>query len=141
MTLTPLERSALDLLVGGEDPDLARLREQVDSVTVTRRDLTGVGFYTHFSLPLGASPAAGITKAPIADVYGEVEGLPQPVGFSLWVKDGLLDCLECWIHDRKWPDDAELKRVYYVRPVSGDQGALVEVATRDVRWALGHRAA
>jgi hypothetical protein len=136
VTPTPLENAALELLVGGDDTNLAALRLQMEHLQVTRREFTGVGFFTFFQVPNEAPAATGLDVSDLSDVFGEVVGLPHPVGFILFLRDGFLECLECWIVDDEWPEPAVLKRAYYMRPVSGTSGGLVEVSTRAVRWAL-----
>jgi predicted transcriptional regulator len=66
-------------------------------------------------------------------VYAEVSGLNHGAGFLLFVKDGTLDVLECFIHEDSWPADAALHRLYYVR--ADRDGMLVETGERDLHWA------
>jgi hypothetical protein len=72
----------------------------------------------------------------IHDVYAEVTGLQYGAGFLLFVVDGLIDTLECFIVESAWPTDARLTRLYYHRPKDESGGNLVETADRDLEWAL-----
>jgi len=77
----------------------------------------------------------------IGDVHAEIAGLEHDAGFLLIVTNGAIDVLECFSVDDAFPEQPELKRAYYVRPVSGDTGSLVETQNRDLSWALRDRAA
>ena len=54
MTLTPFERIILDALLAGDLPDLAILRQQAMTASVTEREMTGLGFLTTLSVPDGS---------------------------------------------------------------------------------------
>jgi len=54
MTLTPFERIILDALLAGDLPDLAILRQQAMTASVTEREMTGLGFFTTLSVPDGS---------------------------------------------------------------------------------------
>jgi hypothetical protein len=72
----------------------------------------------------------------IGDVYAEVTGLEHPVGFLLFVDDGALNFLECFIVDDRWPETPTLRRPYYVHPATPGSASLVEIEERDLAWAL-----
>ena len=72
----------------------------------------------------------------IGDVSAEVIGLEHPAGFLLFVDDGALNFLECYIVDDQFPEPATLRRLYYVHPVTPGDIGIVETKERDLGWAL-----
>ncbi len=134
--MNELEHRALEMLLGGEDQLLDLLRGQVRVASVESRDFTGVGSFTYLSVPESARRAANCARLVLGDVYAEIEGLKHPAGFLLFVNDGAVDCLECFIVDDQWPHAAKLRRAYYVHPAVPESGNLVETKSRDLVWAL-----
>jgi hypothetical protein len=133
-SLTDLEYAAMTALLAGDDPLLARLRDQLAGASVTGREFTGAGFFTSFA-PGDTGKQARTPRIVIGDVYGELVELHYPVGFLLFVTEGLIDTLECFIHDDKWVDNPTLKRLYYVRKADGGNPTeLLETAERDLGW-------
>ena len=136
--LNEMEKRALEMLLAGADDRLAILRSQLNSATVDRREMSGAGFFTHLSIPLDVPLLVpGPKRMVIGDVYAEVNGLQHPAGFLLFVDDGALNFLECFIADDRWPEAATLRRPYYVHPVTPGNASLVETKERDLGWALG----
>ena len=116
--LNEMERRALEMLLAGDKPELALLRAQLSSATVVSRDFTGVGFFTQLLVPAELPRVRGCARLILADVYAEVTGLEHDAGFVLFVSEGAIDVLECFIVDERWPDDAMMRRPYYVRPAT-----------------------
>jgi hypothetical protein len=135
--LNEMEKRALEMLLAGADERLTILRSQANSATVDRREMSGAGFFTHLSIPLDVPRLVpGPKRLVIGDVYAEVTGLQYPAGFLLFVDDGALNFLECFIVDDRWPETATLRRPYYVHPAAPGKASLVETKERDLGWAL-----
>ena len=139
--MNELERAILDKLLHGDDPILHVLRDQASSAQVRDREYTGSGFFTTFSISPSAPRLAEPPRLIIGDVYAEITGLEHDAGFLLFVNTGIVDTLEGFGVDDAFPEQPHLKRAYYVRPVSGESGSLMETPTRDLAWALRDRAA
>jgi hypothetical protein len=63
--LDELEKRALEMLLAGADDRLAILRSQLNAATITHREMSGVGFFTHFSIPQDVAllvPGPSITQ-------------------------------------------------------------------------------
>jgi hypothetical protein len=130
-----LERNVLAMLLAGDHPSLTVLREQFAVVEVEAREFSGVGFFTELRVPPSAPRLEGRPRLIIGDVHAEVSGLEHPVGFLLFVSDGALDMLECFIYDDQWPTHAPtLMRAYYVH--TGERGEVVETPSRDLQSAF-----
>jgi hypothetical protein len=135
--LSELERAVLSALLAGDDPRLATLGEQLEVATVTGRDVTGAGFFTRFSVPPPVARVAEPIKNPIDDVCAELAGEEHPAGFLLWLEDGALQALEGFSYVESWPQDARLRRLFYVR--SEPAGGRTETDERDLGEALEPR--
>ena len=134
--LNEMERRALDMLLAGDTPELAVFRAQLTSATVAGREFTGVGFFTQLSVPAELPRVRGCVRLVLSDLYAEVAGLEHDAGFVLFVRDGAIDVLECFIVDDRWPDDATMRRPYYVRPATPGSSSIVETEERDIEYAF-----
>jgi hypothetical protein len=76
-------------------------------------------------------------------VNGEVEGLKYEVGFVLFLAEGAISTLECFNYgDETFPENAILKRAYYVTESGKKAGKLTllgETNVRDIGWMLGKK--
>ena len=129
LELEPIERDAMRMLLAGDHPALEILRQQFAQSTVTKREYTGVGFFTDFAVP----DCLTVVRKPriiIADVSAEIEGLEHGCGFILFVETGELT-LEChlWGED-ELPRDANYTRLYYIH--QPNPPAVEETETRDM---------
>ena len=136
--MTELESQVLSLLVAGDHPDLALLRQQAAHAVVVTRKYTGVGFFTKLAVDPVQPSADNLGTRNIHDVYAQLTGLDHEAGFILWIERGVIDCLESWIVDSAWPAAPQLVRAYYARPAPRRPGGgdIVFSDTRDLAWAL-----
>lgn len=102
--LNDLERAVMHMLLSGEHPALATLREQADRSRLREREATGVGFYCHFDVPEDAPVVEHATDFEIGDVNGQIQGLVHGAGFVLFIRGGRIDFLEGFSYDEPWPD-------------------------------------
>jgi hypothetical protein len=103
-TLEKLERAVMERLLDGDHPALAALRQQLPFLTVKSRRLTGVGFFTEFSLAEGVRAATLVDpKIRFGDVEASIDGLRHGAGFLLYIDNGLLQELEGYTYDEPWP--------------------------------------
>ncbi len=103
-----LEQKLMDLLLQGDHPTLAVLRQQYSSAKVIRREFSGVGFFTTFKVP------ENIPKVTPENISGgnvdiELENMPNGAGCVLFVRDGKINMLECYSHTDPWPDRIVIK--------------------------------
>jgi len=101
MELTELERAVLEKLLAGEHPLLDVLRLQLAKCRVTKREMTGHGFFA--DLDVGDMQAAGDVKVRFGDVAAEIEGMPDGAGFVVFIEHGRLSMLEGYGYDDPWP--------------------------------------
>ena len=103
-----LEQKLIELLLQGEHPTLAVLRQQYASAKVVRRKFTGTGFFTDFELP-EAIPLTTPRNITGGNVNIQLENLPYGAGCVLFVRDGKLHQLECYTNAGPWPDRIVIK--------------------------------
>ena len=134
--MNEIEKRALELLLAGDNATLHVLRTQLSAATVANREYTGVGFFTRLAVPTEAPRLKNRGKLVVGDVYGKIAGLAHDAGFLLFVNNGAIDCLECFIVDDRWPENAVMERAYYVRRATTASSNLIETKERDLEWAL-----
>ena len=103
--LTILEKHVLEMLLREDDEILDVLRQQVEHAQVSSREMTGVGFFTHFALPAETVRVKGSPALKLGDVNGVANNLKHGLGFLLYVTDGVLSMLEGYTYDEAWPDE------------------------------------
>src|SRR5579871_5101850 len=101
--MTDIETQALTYLLQGEHPVLAVLRDQLRALSVADREFTGVGFFTNFTVPESAVRLSPPGRMVIGDVHAEIDGLEHGAGFILFIENGAIKTLECFIHEAAWP--------------------------------------
>ena len=100
--LTDLELSVIRMLLDGDDPALATLRDQLEHTLVQKRQFTGVGFFADLRVSGESPPAAA--SGHLGD-DAEIEGLEHGAGFVLFIEDGYLHMLEGYTYGSEpWPD-------------------------------------
>ena len=90
---TELELAALHSMFS-ETPELAaKFERQLSVATATKRENTGVGFFTSIAVPLAAPPVA--RSEPLhGETHARLPGLEPGLGFVLFLENGRLHTLE-----------------------------------------------
>lgn len=101
-TLPSIERDALNLLLSGGDTTYRELRSQLMHVAKVERTETGAGVYAVFSLDDEAKPVQDEGTFQLSGVFAVSEKCGE-IGFLLYVKDGLIDCLEAYGYEEVYP--------------------------------------
>jgi hypothetical protein len=114
ITLTPIEREAMKMLLDGNDSTMSTLRAQFGVATVAKKEMTGVGFFVNFSMPADVPRVSSEPNFEIGDVVGQVEGVKHGIGFLLFVTDGILSMLEGYTHDDPWPEQISNFKLNYL---------------------------
>jgi hypothetical protein len=112
--LDKLEAAVLRALFEGDEPLLQPFRSQVEVCWVTRRELTGVGFFTDLGLPQDI-PKVSLNRrrATLCDIHAEIPGLRYGAGFIVYIEDGLLVLLEGYSYQEEWPTNVEDFKLSY----------------------------
>ena len=94
------------------------LREHLAHASVSRREFTGVGFATHFTVPSDAPVRRDLSETAIYDVGADIRGLTHGASFVLFIRDGVLSFLEGVTTTGDWPEDTDDFRVYRFQAAS-----------------------
>ncbi|MBN9409214.1 MAG: hypothetical protein J0H69_08700 [Burkholderiales bacterium] len=107
LSVTSLEKQALDRALDGPQPWMPFLRAQAAVICVKDRRSTGVGQFVEFELPLGVSPVPEEFRDSIFAPSVQVihPALPYGGSFILWIEDGFINTLECVANAAEWPLD------------------------------------
>lgn len=123
--LNEIEGAVLDKLLAGEVPALQVLRSQRQQLRVTKREVTGVGFYTEFGHPPDSVRLRAPTRVCLGDVLADMQGIEHGAGFVLFIEDGLITMLEGYTTaNERWLESTTLRSLRYWPP-ERDLGALM----------------
>ena len=116
-TLEEIIKNVMDKMLFGLNELLGELKEQYNGLKIVSVEETGVGFYVDFETENNTVKALDekvfLQKFQIGDVYGNVEGIIDAVGFILFVKDGFITMLEAYTNGiDSWPDDNDIELIY-----------------------------
>ena len=112
-----LVHRVMPLLLDGEHPALASLREQYRRAKIGAVELSGAGFFLDFEVPPDA-PRAHPANFTGGSALIELAGAPHGAGCALFVRDGVLSMLEGFVYgDGVWSEEAQVLAVSDVTPV------------------------
>lgn len=111
------------MLLSGDAEILSALREQFEVTKVARREMTGSGFYTQFAVSDSTRRVPGNRSFKFGDVIAKIPGLNFGAGVLLYVKDGVLDMLEGYSFEEKWPEQISNFELSYTTGAQGDMDA------------------
>jgi len=124
LDLNALEQRVMEMLLAGDDPVLRILRQQFHSANVVARELSGVGFFTKFSVPPAIQRVKERKLSHLGDVKAEIEGLEYGADFVLHIRNGAIDCLEGSTCEGAWPESVQNFHISYIDGDERDLTAL-----------------
>jgi hypothetical protein len=101
--LLELVARLMPLLLEGQHPAVAVLREQYKLSRVGAVELTGVGFFVSFEVSIDA-PLCDPLRFAGGHVKIEAAGVQHGAGCVLFVRDGRLATLEGYTYADEWPE-------------------------------------
>ncbi|MEA9554857.1 hypothetical protein VC273_02610 [Xanthomonas nasturtii] len=107
--LSTFERQAI-ATIAIFDPQREIVLAQLAKTTCVSRDYTGVGLYTELQVDPTA-PKFDDARWKIKDMpkgHTEHPELSSGAGLILWIKAGVISCLEAYIYEGRWPQDKSL---------------------------------
>ena len=108
MDYLPIEKAALETFIKSNEAISNALRNQIDNSHVLSRRHTGAGFFTEIAV---SSQCESITLAepgPLSNVICQINGVENFGEFLLYVKDGIITCLEGYTFGcESWPEGIE----------------------------------
>jgi len=106
--LTSFEKTIIDALLEGNDPNLSLIKQQLQNIESLERTFTGVGFFIDFQIHPSKIYKLTVNVKPFGDVIAELKGLKYGVGFVLFFKDGYISTLEGYTHSEDWPETPKI---------------------------------
>ena len=110
---TPLENAVLDTLLDRPGEPYETIRRQLSFATVSRREFTGVGFFTDFVLSSDAPVGRDLPNMEIGGVGAELPGVKHGAGFLLFVRTGVVSMLEGYTYGEDWPVHIDEFRIFH----------------------------
>lgn len=84
---------------------------------MTKRESSGVGFFTEFGHPDDVSRLPTSKSIRFGDVLAEVDGLEHAAGFVLFIDNGLITMLEGYSNaNETWPEKVGTFELRYRAP-------------------------
>ena len=109
---TPLEKAVLDMMLDKPGEQFDVVRQQLAHATVSKREFSGVGFFTNFAVPTDAHVRRDLPPMEIGDVGAEFPSLQHGAGFLLFIRDGVVSMLEGFTYDEAWPERTDEFKVH-----------------------------
>ena len=110
--LTELERAAIEAILAEKSDHFGVLSEQLQSVTVEKRENTGGGFLTTISV--SSLARAAIVSSPLGlNVYASVDGMEYGLGMLLFFEHGRMSLLEGYSVGDEDTSPIELRQVAF----------------------------
>jgi hypothetical protein len=125
-TQAALEKAVLEKLLNGKSETFQILFRQYQASRVINREMTGVGFFTYFSVPRDIPPLPGTPSFSFGDVHAKLTGLKEGAGFLLTVNKGYLYDLEGYSYEEPWPQSFELIRLFYSEDGNRNEEKVIE---------------
>jgi len=113
MDFNAFEKDVMKKLLSGEEETLNILREQYKQATLKKREYTGHGCFTYFSVPESAQ-AIGQQDLQFGDVEANIEGLGNGIGFVLFITNGKIDFLESYTYGEVFPKKIKKYEISYI---------------------------
>lgn len=122
------ENKVMEMLLCGENEVLEKLRRQFKTAKVKRREFTGVGFFTDFTVEKNLDFSINNKTFCYGDVYSNERGIVGDLGFILFIKNGYIDMLEGYTVYDVWPKECESIHLTY------DTGGKRDIEKISVAW-------
>jgi hypothetical protein len=113
-TLTNLEQAVLEKLLSGESDRYRILHNQIPALRVSERKMTGVGFFTRFSIPDDIPKVPDEATFQTGGVGANINDLGHGAGFVLFVQDGQIATLEGYTYDEPWPRNVHSFHLHFI---------------------------
>ncbi|MHA3774878.1 hypothetical protein ACXR0O_25440 [Verrucomicrobiota bacterium sgz303538] len=102
------EIAVLSILLEQPGEPFSTVRQQLALASAADRELTGAGFYRHFTVPSDASVRRDLQDCEIDGVIADHPELESGAGFILFIRDGTVSFLEGFTYGvTDWPTDED----------------------------------
>jgi len=102
------ELAAIRLILEREAREYPALMKQIESLLVSKREFSGVGFFTNFEIPRQDSSNITFPKLVLGNsVIAKLPGLKNDCGFALFIGEEGIEMLEGFTYGEPWPDSTD----------------------------------
>lgn len=81
------------------------LLSQLERITVQKRKFSTYGFSIHYAVTTGKDTLKDGKNLQLGKHQWNINGLQNGSDYILWVKNGLISCLEGFSYNEPWPDE------------------------------------
>lgn len=96
------ENDVITAIINKESEISENLYMQYIHSKVISREFTGYGFYTMYSVDPKYKNKI-VKNAMLGEINATLNDLKHGAGFILYINNGLIDMLECYTYDEKFP--------------------------------------
>jgi len=111
--LNSLEHAVMKKLLDRNSEPFVALKNQYQALKVKSRKLTGVGFFTYFSMSDDVPPLPDASSFHIGDVGAYLNDHALEVGFVLFIREGRIRELEGYTYEEPWPKEVTSFELFY----------------------------
>ena len=82
-----------------------KLQSQFEKITVQKREFSTYGFSTYYSVTAVEETLGDDKNLPLGKHQWNINGLTCGSDYILWIKNGLINCLEGFSYNEPWPNE------------------------------------
>jgi len=88
------------------------LKKQYEKSKVTNREFTGYGFYTNFEITDKSLRLESAINIELGSTHATINDVKNGVGFVLFIRNGLIEMLEGYTYEERWPQEIKQYSIY-----------------------------
>jgi len=81
-----------------------KLKSQFDTITVQKREFSTYGFSTYYAVTAQGETLGSDKNLQLGGYQWNISGLNRGSDYILWIKNGLISCLEGFSYEEPWPE-------------------------------------
>ena len=82
-----------------------KLQAQFEKITEQKREFSTYGFSTHYAVTSAEETLGNNKNLQLGKCQWNINGLQHGSDYILWIKNGLISCLEGFSYNEPWPDE------------------------------------
>lgn len=82
-----------------------KLQAQFEKITVQKREFSTYGFSTHYAVTVAEETLGNDKNLQLGKCQWNINGLNYGSDYILWIKNGLISCLEGFSYNEPWPNE------------------------------------
>ena len=82
-----------------------KLQAQFEKITVQKREFSTYGVSTHYEVTVAEETLGNDKNLQLGKCQWSINGLNHGSDYILWIKNGLISCLEGFSYNEPWPNE------------------------------------